>query len=269
MAVFREILFRASKKPTIPLPFGARSVGHYCIDIPHREDSKTKNFVQVFWGIRGQGFFLLDGTEFLLDPGQVFIYYPGDRHILGAVSPEWEYRWLTLDGGMNVDIVESFGLKRGLRKRPEGCPEELFIQLTASLRDITPNGERRAAAVAFSILTYICGMSPVIRREESAVFELKEQIEKHFTESAFSVSETSKKLGQNRSSLSRRFKNEIGMAPQEYLTLLKMQKAMGLLRETDLHVSEVADQVGYTDPNYFGRMFKEQTGMRPSEFRQQ
>ncbi len=269
MAIFREILFRAAKKPTVPLPFGARSVGHYCIDIPHREDSKRKDFVQVFWGIAGQGYFVLDTKEVLLDPGQVFIYFPGDRHILGAVSPEWEYRWFTLDGEMNTDIVSSFGLKRGLRKRAGACPDELFIQLTASLRDITPNGERRAAAVAFSILTHICGMSPVIKREESAVFELKEQIEKHFTEPGFSVIETSKKLGQNRSSLSRRFKTEMGMAPQDYLTLLKMQKAMGLLRETDLHVCEVADQVGYTDPNYFGRIFRQQTGMKPTEFRAQ
>jgi AraC-like DNA-binding protein len=180
----------------------------------------------------------------------------------------WEYRWFTLDGPLNTATVRAFGL--GGEVRPAGvCPHELFMQLEACLRDITPGGERRAAVVAFSLLARACGSRPVIRREDDAVQALMDRIEARFADPSLALAAEARDLGQNRTSLSRRFRRRAGRSPQAYVNLLRLQKAMSLLKETDLRVTEVAWQSGYRDPNYFARMVRRQCGMEPTRFREE
>ena len=46
-----------------------------------------------------------------------------------------------------------------------------------------------------------------------------------------------------------------------------MNRAKELLRETDLPVTEICQAVGYSDQNYFSRVFKKHTRMGPNEYR--
>lgn len=63
------------------------------------------------------------------------------------------------------------------------------------------------------------------------------------------------------------FKRFAGMSFEEYLTKLRINEAKRLLLTTDMRVKEVGAAVGYRDPNYFGRMFREEVGVPPSKFR--
>ena len=63
------------------------------------------------------------------------------------------------------------------------------------------------------------------------------------------------------------FKKKTGTTYQKYLTELRMKRAEVLLRETDLKVYEICEQVGYTDTNYFSKLFERSTGKKPSAFR--
>lgn len=63
------------------------------------------------------------------------------------------------------------------------------------------------------------------------------------------------------------FKKEVGMTFVEYLTEKRIKKAQQLLMTTDLSVSNIAVSVGYPDANYFGKVYKNVTGMTPGESR--
>ena len=52
-----------------------------------------------------------------------------------------------------------------------------------------------------------------------------------------------------------------------YFTKLKVQKAKELLRETDISVSSISDQLSFDTPNYFSKTFKRFTGYTPSTYR--
>ena len=67
--------------------------------------------------------------------------------------------------------------------------------------------------------------------------------------------------------LSRLFSSQIGKTFIDYLTDLRIAKACQLLREGKLSIKEVSSAVGYSDPNYFSRIFKRVIGKTPSEFR--
>lgn len=63
------------------------------------------------------------------------------------------------------------------------------------------------------------------------------------------------------------FKQVTGMSPKQYLLKIKVDAACRLLSSTTLSITDVALAVGIEDLNYFGRLFKKQTGKTPSQFR--
>lgn len=63
------------------------------------------------------------------------------------------------------------------------------------------------------------------------------------------------------------FHEQMGMSPIDYRTALRIQHACELLSQTDLTVSEIAQDSGFTDIFYFARMFKAKTGMPPKKYR--
>jgi len=67
----------------------------------------------------------------------------------------------------------------------------------------------------------------------------------------------------------RLFKNALGVSPLHYHMNLRMDAAKRLLRETKKSVVEIALDVGYTNPSHFAQLFKRETGLSPSDYRQQ
>lgn len=69
--------------------------------------------------------------------------------------------------------------------------------------------------------------------------------------------------------LNRLFKMETGFTCMDYLIRLRVRRAQDLLNNTDFHINEIAQQVGYDDPYYFSRIFKQKTGIAPKKYRKQ
>lgn len=75
-------------------------------------------------------------------------------------------------------------------------------------------------------------------------------------------------VGVAEGTLVRAVRRTLGRAPMAYLTMLRMERAAGLLRRTDLPVGEIGARVGYSDPNLFARRFRTVHGRPPSEYRE-
>lgn len=73
--------------------------------------------------------------------------------------------------------------------------------------------------------------------------------------------------GMSPSYLSSIFKRETGRSFVEFLTAIRMEKAAELLCRTDLPSYLIAEKVGYDNINYFGRAFKKEKGVSPSQYR--
>lgn len=63
------------------------------------------------------------------------------------------------------------------------------------------------------------------------------------------------------------FKNETSMTISDYLNKVRITKAKTLLKSTSLAVYEVAEQVGFNDPQYFSTVFKKTVGVSPKEYK--
>ena len=65
----------------------------------------------------------------------------------------------------------------------------------------------------------------------------------------------------------RSFKEAFGVPPHRYLLTRRIERATALLRDTDLPITEIAFQTGWSSLGTFGRTFRDVTGESPGEFR--
>lgn len=76
-----------------------------------------------------------------------------------------------------------------------------------------------------------------------------------------------KAAGMSPSTLTRHFKSITGYAPNEFLISARLRKAALLLPNKDLSISEIAEQSGFSDSNYFCRQFRKHFGSSPVKYR--
>lgn len=82
-----------------------------------------------------------------------------------------------------------------------------------------------------------------------------------------SLNSVSEQLNLNPSYVSRLFKQYTGTSFTEYLTAIRIRQSKELLRMTDLQVGEVGIRVGFHNAYYFIKVFKENAGVTPGEFK--
>jgi signal transduction histidine kinase/AraC-like DNA-binding protein/ABC-type sugar transport system substrate-binding protein len=81
--------------------------------------------------------------------------------------------------------------------------------------------------------------------------------------------EIARAVGVSEGYLSEIFKQEMGLSPWDMLNRFRIQRASELLKTTDKSITEIATQVGFDDPSYFGRVFSKRTGKSPKAYREQ
>ncbi|WP_234122549.1 response regulator [Clostridium hydrogenum] len=127
--------------------------------------------------------------------------------------------------------------------------------------------EMREYLIRF-VLAAINSIKGARAKKVNKVFvEIVEYIQKNISDSELSLSSIANKFYLNPSYLCRVFKQEIGHSFIEYLTKIRIEKAIELLKKTDLRAYEVCEKIGVHDPNYFGKCFKKYTGISVSDFK--
>lgn len=64
-------------------------------------------------------------------------------------------------------------------------------------------------------------------------------------------------------------RREMGITPQAFLQTKLIDRAKSLLASQELTINEIAEELGFSYPNHFARLFRQKTGMSPSAFRKQ
>ncbi|MCK9860505.1 response regulator [Paenibacillus sp. ATY16] len=99
--------------------------------------------------------------------------------------------------------------------------------------------------------------------------QAKDYIQSHYNNEQLSLKMMAAHVRISPSHLSKVFSQETGQTLTEYLTQIRIGKAMELLKTTRSKSFEIAFEVGYNDPHYFSNLFKKMTGMTPKEYRNQ
>jgi signal transduction histidine kinase/ligand-binding sensor domain-containing protein/DNA-binding response OmpR family regulator len=102
--------------------------------------------------------------------------------------------------------------------------------------------------------------------EEDFIRQAVEILEKNIANADFSVDEWSRELGLSRTTLYKRILSATGNTPIGFIRNFRMKRAAQLLEKSRHNVAEVAYMVGFNNPKYFARYFKEVYGKLPSAY---
>ena len=145
---------------------------------------------------------------------------------------------------------------------------ELFEKLIKIYNSCSPSKMLKATSILYDIL-YKISISQESRKHSGEAFEtvdiIAKEIEDGFSDPDFRFSALYEKHKISSVYLCRLFKKYKGQTPSEYLLSLRLEKAKSLLGEGN-SVSGTAYAVGFSDPLYFSKFFRKQTGYSPSEY---
>jgi len=159
-----------------------------------------------------------------------------------------------------------------LRERALSTAREYHLDQTAMLNSIrgirfcSEEYIRSTTRLLEMCANYIWLHNIMIGHKEDLAFQLSQHIRLHLRD-ALSVQTLCRRFSIGTSTLYTLSLNSFGCSIKEYITRVRMEHAKDLLSATTLSVSEVAEQCGYPDDNYFIRTFKRRTGCTPGAYR--
>jgi len=126
------------------------------------------------------------------------------------------------------------------------------------------------ASAAHRRILSVAGVSASHLRSEvpSAIETVCDHLTKHFRQ-AHSIADAARMAAMSESTFIRSFRKATGLTFVQYVTELRLRRALHLLVDTELSISEVAAASGFPNAAYFSRRFSEQRGVTPGAFRNQ
>lgn len=105
--------------------------------------------------------------------------------------------------------------------------------------------------------------------DEQFMIKLNEMIDQNLSQPDLDVKFLTTQMAMSRTSLYNKIKELTGMGANDYINRRRIDKAIILLTQSDMSITEISEQVGFTYQRYFSTLFKEMKGMTPSQFRAQ
>jgi AraC-like DNA-binding protein len=168
---------------------------------------------------------------------------------------------LALNSGQPLTREEGFfelAIKHTKRLSMIARPNQ--IVLSANLKDLFEM-EIEASGSTSSLSSVII----LAKQEENFINALFEHMEKSLHTESLNVNNLCMLVGKSRTQLYRKIISLSGKSPNDFIKEIRMRKAWNLLKSKEGNISEIAQEVGYSNPSYFSKVFFESFGYRPSK----
>ncbi|MDR2473627.1 MAG: response regulator, partial [Tannerella sp.] len=105
--------------------------------------------------------------------------------------------------------------------------------------------------------------------DEQLMQKAVKYVEVNIADNELSVEELSRHLGMSRTHLYKKLLSITGKTPVEFIRIVRLKRAAQYLRESRMQVAEIAYEVGYNNPKYFARLFRDEFGMLPTVYKKE
>jgi signal transduction histidine kinase/DNA-binding response OmpR family regulator/ligand-binding sensor domain-containing protein len=139
--------------------------------------------------------------------------------------------------------------------------KELLVRLEQLLK------LRKQLQTKFGKLEFKAGQGKQAGPEELFILKAAQIVEANLEKSMFNAADLANEIHLSESQLYRKLKAISGKSTAIFIRTVRLKKAKELLETTNLSVSEIGYQVGFNDPAWFSRVFKEEFGVSPTETR--
>lgn len=224
--------------------------------------------------VSGSGQFRLGEDTCEVPAGSAFLAeIPGDHHYcLPKTSYKWEFYFVLFRQRhlreLWTELVQSIGATPKLEH--SSAAVRTLQSLYGDARGNRIQNSYQASAYLYRFMMELLQTGSV-QQKERANWPVQIQQAAAYMESEFhklqSLDDVANAAGLSKYYFTRMFTQTTGMSPMDYVTKLRIEKAVELLRFTALSVEEVALAVGYSSGSYFSKVFRSRVGFPPGDFR--
>lgn len=254
------------------LLFYTTSCGYYNTNMEyHIERDNYYNFL-ICYICEGQISFTSESTTMVAQQGQICFlncHVPHEYHTLGHAK----FYWLHVEGGNTNAIYRYIVQEHGgfAFSAPNAqMTRNALAEIFSLFQNDQTFSETWLSTRLYKILSRLIddGYSENLSQSRSPIAEAITFIKKHYTDE-ISLSDIANEVNMSRFHFSRRFKNEYGYSPHEYIILMRINRAKHLLTTTLDPIKNIAQSVGYSSAANFTNAFTKHVGLSPTEFRSQ
>lgn len=223
--------------------------------------------IVIEYVMSGKGYIKRNGKESPVGPGDMYVLPLGDDHEYYS-DPVNPYRkiWFNAEGPLFDELASLYGIRgKCIFHSLDGY--DLLEKMLHLCEDKSLSGDEintRASLILHEI---------VMRMSTHGTDEIDEDAEKlriyldmHITDQV-SLKDLSEHIFKSESQTVRIFKKAFSITPYDYLLKAKISLSKRFLRNTTITIKDVAYRIGFNDEHYFSNVFRQKTGMSPSEYR--
>lgn len=245
---------------------------------PHRHDE----MIEICVLEKGHQIYCVEGREYPLRGGDVFITYPGEVHgsgghpeNVGALYwvivrvPRAPQRFLALESRDWQRLLHPLLADRPRKFAGAGQLKPILDAAMAAYQE--EESPLRKINLQNLLLRFMLDLvscssaAPAARRFPSEpIRRVLKYMDRHLDCDALQLSTLAAMANLSISRFKVRFREEVGTPPAQYLNRRRVAVARHLLRSTDLPVTEIALRVGFSSSQYFATVYKRFTGEIPS-----
>ena len=236
---------------------------------PNKRDYYLLHFITA-----GKGTYMVGGKTFHLQKNEGFLIRPNEETLYQADAEEpWEYYFVAFHGTIAEKMVNAVDWIDGYIIRPQSYQAIRSIMRSIyAVKKPDLGGEYMALGNLYMIWAHLIRESEQNRgtelqsSQEDLLNKAIDFIKKNY-ERGIRVSDIANAINVHRVSLYRLFKDGLNVSVEKYLQNYRMDKAVFLLQNSNLSVTEICASVGMFDYPHFCRQFKRHFGFTPSEYR--
>lgn len=260
----------------------------------HQEDffeHDHKDFTELVIVLSGSATHVVNDESYPVSRGDVFVVGGDTAHNYTDTSDFHIYNIMYQPEAVNFsqyDITKSVGFhalflvepyfnkQHGYKNKLKLSPAKFSIIKSIAdkiLNEYTSQNDGRETIITSLFIMLVVELSRLYTFDDKStkndiinIARTASYIENHFTDD-LSVSALSNLVHYSERHFARLFKETYNMTPMDYIASLRIRHACTLLTDTPLPIAEISLQCGYSDNNYFSRVFKKHKGVTPSQFR--
>jgi AraC family transcriptional regulator, arabinose operon regulatory protein len=261
-----------------------RSTGQITRGLGHHFERETIDEYIMLYCVEGRGWLRIGSQTFLIGPHDLCFVLTGHAHGYGADDRDpWTIHWAHFNGHQAAPFVDLIGASAQspvIALRGDTSPNlarhfnaMLSLLAVGALSDGSLLHLLKACAHLRQILSTLALVNATVNdpsaedaTEKSVVDRVIRLMHENITR-PLQLEKIAREVNLSASHLHRLFRQEIDTTPMHYFIRLKIGRACELLDNTEMKVNEIGHFLGYSDPHYFSRIFKQNTGYAPRKFR--
>ena len=226
---------------------------------------------QLLYIAKGSAYFQIGCQSYHISEGNIILYYPGDsQYYYYELANAPDIYWVHFTGYQAHNILTEMGFNQsGIYHT--GPRSELVLLIQNMIQELQLKKTRYSNIASLYMKELIELFTRYATENEKGGgngFVEKAIVDFHQSyHLPINVNEYAKSLNISSCWFIRCFKRYTGKTPQQYINEIRINKAKELLYSSSFTCNEIAHSIGYLDPLYFSRSFKQEVGLSPMAYR--